>query len=57
MNCAFCGRVKEDKDLTEFGEVKICWLCKNNQKEKPRGRVIKTKHGIQDNSYLSQKDL
>ena len=53
MNCAFCGRVKEDKDLTEFGEVKICWLCKNNKKEKPRGRVIKTKHGIQDNSYLS----
>ena len=53
MNCAFCGKVKEEKDLIEFGEVKICWICKNNQEEKPRGRVVKTKHGMHDNSYLS----
>ena len=53
MNCDFCRKEKKEKDLIDFGKSKICFLCKINQTTKPSGTVIKTKHGMQDNSYLS----
>lgn len=52
-NCDFCGREKEEKDLITVNRCRICWICKENNKSKPRGRVIKTKYGVNDNSQLS----
>lgn len=51
-NCAFCGREKEEKDLIIKGKIKICFLCDSQQNKKPKGKVIKAKHGIMDNSNL-----
>lgn len=38
-NCDFCNRATNE--LYEFGEARICFLCKLNQKSKPRGKEIK----------------
>lgn len=49
-NCAYCGSEKEEKDMITIGKVKICFLCNMQQDKKSRGKVIKAKHGMLDNS-------
>lgn len=53
-NCAFCGIEKEEKDLITKGKIKICFICDKEQNKKPRGKVIKAKHGLMDNSEFSK---
>lgn len=52
-SCDFCGQLREAKDLIDDGNCRICFLCSINQTNKPRGKVVKTKYGIRDNSALS----
>ncbi len=53
-NCAYCGRKKEEKELIKKGEILICWICDKQQNKNSRGKVIKTKHGINDNSMFGK---
>ena len=49
-NCAYCGRVKDEKDMVRRGEILICWLCDENQDSKPRGKLVKSSGNMMENS-------
>ncbi len=49
-NCDYCGIEKEEAALVSIGKIKICFLCNMQQGKKSRGKEIKAKHGMLDNS-------
>ena len=51
--CSYCGRMKEEKFLINKGKAKICWLCDKNQTSGPRGKILKSKHGMRENLQFS----
>lgn len=40
-SCDWCGREKDPEDLIQEEKARICFICKTNQYQKPRGKEIK----------------